>query len=72
MPKQVNENSECTDEDTMSNGIHEVSPDQGHTLPILKKIIDLSTKIQVKIWKKKKISDYCFDMANIESYIYFF
>ncbi|KAL1294164.1 hypothetical protein HN51_054832 [Arachis hypogaea] len=47
-PKQENESSECTDiENIMTNEIHEVSPDQGgHTLPILKKIIYLSTKIQ--------------------------
>jgi len=34
---------------TMSQGIHEVSPDKGHTLPILKKILDLDTKIQVNL-----------------------
>ncbi|MED6220109.1 hypothetical protein PIB30_041735 [Stylosanthes scabra] len=47
-PKQENENSECADiENSMTNEIHQVSPDQGsHTLPILKKIIHLSTKIQ--------------------------
>ncbi|XP_027926556.1 ABC transporter C family member 13-like [Vigna unguiculata] len=30
----------------MSQRIHQVSPDKGHTLPILKKILDLDTKIQ--------------------------
>ncbi|XP_061338036.1 kinesin-like protein KIN-14S [Gastrolobium bilobum] len=44
--KQVNENSDSMDENSLSNGVHEVSTDQGHTLPILKKIFDLSTKIQ--------------------------
>ncbi|KAK7337789.1 hypothetical protein VNO77_18376 [Canavalia gladiata] len=41
-----NETSDNMDENGMSNGIHESSPDQGHTLPILKKIFDLSTKVQ--------------------------
>ncbi|TKY52220.1 Kinesin protein [Spatholobus suberectus] len=44
--KLVNENSDSMDENSMSNGIHEVSPDKGHTLPILKKILDLGTEIQ--------------------------
>lgn len=47
--KQVNENSDSVDENSMSQGIHEVSPDKGHTLPILKKILDLDTKIQVNL-----------------------
>lgn len=47
--KQVNENSDSLDENSMSNGIQEVSPDKGHTLPILKKILDLSTRIQVNL-----------------------
>nr|KYP71231.1 Kinesin-like protein KIFC3 [Cajanus cajan] len=34
------------DENSISNGIDECSPDKGHTLPILKKILDLSTKVQ--------------------------
>jgi len=37
--KSVNENSDSMDENTMSQGIHEVSPDKGHTLPILKNLI---------------------------------
>ncbi|KAJ1387439.1 P-loop containing nucleoside triphosphate hydrolase [Sesbania bispinosa] len=46
--KQVNDNdnSDSMDENSLSNGIHETSPDQDHTLPILKKILSLSTKIQ--------------------------
>ncbi|KAJ7977975.1 Kinesin-like protein [Quillaja saponaria] len=44
--EQVDGNPDCMDGNCLSNGIHEVSPDQGHTLPILQKIIDLSTKIQ--------------------------
>ncbi|XP_027364543.1 kinesin-like protein KIN-14S [Abrus precatorius] len=44
--KQEKENADCMDEHSLSSGIHEVSPDKGHTLPILKKIIDTSTKIQ--------------------------
>ncbi|XP_057427002.1 kinesin-like protein KIN-14S [Lotus japonicus] len=46
--KQVNENSDSMDEieNSMSNGTHEISPDRDHTLPILKKIFDLSSKIQ--------------------------
>ena len=44
---QLNENSDYLDQSNIINGIHETSPDQGHTLPILKKIIDLSTKVQV-------------------------
>ncbi|KAK7277932.1 hypothetical protein RJT34_22952 [Clitoria ternatea] len=43
---QVNENSDSMDENSIPNGIHEVSTDEGHTLPILKKILDLSTKLQ--------------------------
>ncbi|XP_027353198.1 kinesin-like protein KIN-14S [Abrus precatorius] len=34
------------DENSISNRIHESSPDQGHTLPILKKVLDLSTQVQ--------------------------
>ncbi|XP_054802799.1 kinesin-like protein KIN-14S isoform X2 [Prosopis cineraria] len=41
---QVKENSVCVDENSLSNGTNEISPD--HTLPILKKILDLSSKIQ--------------------------
>ncbi|CAK8572440.1 unnamed protein product [Lathyrus sativus] len=44
--KEINENSDSMDEFSISNGIHENSPDLGHTLPILKKILDLSTKVQ--------------------------
>ncbi|XP_004495728.1 kinesin-like protein KIN-14S [Cicer arietinum] len=45
--KKINENTDSMDENSISNGgIHENSPDPGHTLPILKKILDLSTKIQ--------------------------
>lgn len=47
---QLNETSDNTDENTMSSGIHEISPDQGHTLPILKKILDLSTEVQVNLF----------------------
>ncbi|XP_057439394.1 kinesin-like protein KIN-14S [Lotus japonicus] len=43
---QLNELTDNTDENSMSNEIHEISPDQGHTLPILKKILDLSTEVQ--------------------------
>lgn len=35
------------DDNSLSNGTNEISPDQGHTLPILKKILDLSTKLKV-------------------------
>ncbi|XP_024018671.1 kinesin-like protein KIN-14S isoform X1 [Morus notabilis] len=38
--------SELTDETTMSNGIQDASLDQGQTLPILQKVINLSTQIQ--------------------------
>uniref|UniRef100_A0A2N9EE15 Kinesin-like protein n=1 Tax=Fagus sylvatica TaxID=28930 RepID=A0A2N9EE15_FAGSY len=44
--EQIEGNSDFTDENSLSNGIQETSPDQGHTLPILQKIIDLSTKVQ--------------------------
>jgi len=44
---QVNENADSMDENSLSHGMHEVSPDKGHTLPILKKILDLDIKIQV-------------------------
>ncbi|XP_030506123.2 kinesin-like protein KIN-14S [Cannabis sativa] len=37
---------ELTDETSMSNGTQDASGDQGQTLPILQKVIDLSTKIQ--------------------------
>ncbi|KAK4273469.1 hypothetical protein QN277_021861 [Acacia crassicarpa] len=43
---QVKEHSVCMDENSLSNGTNEISPDKGHTLPILKKILDLSSKIQ--------------------------
>ncbi|XP_041019640.1 kinesin-like protein KIN-14S isoform X5 [Juglans microcarpa x Juglans regia] len=43
---KVERSSNFTDENSLSNGIQETSPDQGQTLPILKKIIDLSTKVQ--------------------------
>ncbi|TKY61496.1 Kinesin protein KIFC3 [Spatholobus suberectus] len=49
-----NETSENMDENSMSSGIHECSPDKGHTLPILKKVLDLSTKVQVNF---KSLSD---------------
>ena len=42
-----NETSDNMDESSIPNGIHECSPREDHTLPILKKILDLSTKIQV-------------------------
>ncbi|KAI4349981.1 hypothetical protein L6164_010514 [Bauhinia variegata] len=42
----MNRNSDCDDENTQCNGIDDISPDQGHTIPILKKILDLSTKLQ--------------------------
>ncbi|KAG4928833.1 hypothetical protein JHK84_054382 [Glycine max] len=41
-----NETSDNMDESSIPNGIHECSPREDHTLPILKKILDLSTKIQ--------------------------
>ncbi|XP_045796594.1 kinesin-like protein KIN-14S [Trifolium pratense] len=44
--EQLNETSDDMYENTMSSGVHEISPQQGHTLPILKKVIDLSTKAQ--------------------------
>ena len=47
--KQVNKKTDSMDESTMSQGIHQVSPDKGQTLPILKKILDLDTKIQVNL-----------------------
>ncbi|XP_062084738.1 kinesin-like protein KIN-14S [Humulus lupulus] len=37
---------ELTDETSMSNGTQDASGDQGQTLPIIQKVIDLSTKIQ--------------------------
>ncbi|CAJ1976150.1 unnamed protein product [Sphenostylis stenocarpa] len=43
---QVNENSDSMDENSMSHEILQVSPDKGNTLPILKKILDLSNKIR--------------------------
>ncbi|KAK3200268.1 hypothetical protein Dsin_023683 [Dipteronia sinensis] len=42
----VEETTYFEDEDTSSNNIHEVSPVQGPTLPILQKIVCLSTEIQ--------------------------
>ncbi|CAK8537301.1 unnamed protein product [Lathyrus sativus] len=49
--EQLNETSDSMDEKTMSSVVHETSPYEsssyeGHTLPILKKILDLSTKAQ--------------------------
>ncbi|CAL0320978.1 unnamed protein product [Lupinus luteus] len=48
VPNQLSENPDCiVSENITSNGIHENSPDQGHdTVPISKKILDLSTKVQ--------------------------
>jgi len=46
---QVNDNSDSIDENSSSHRMHEVSPDKGHTLPILKKVLDLSAKIQVNL-----------------------
>ncbi|XP_060667843.1 kinesin-like protein KIN-14S [Ziziphus jujuba] len=43
---QADGDVELTDENSMSNGFQDASSDQGQTLPILQKIIDLSTKIQ--------------------------
>ncbi|KAL2345692.1 hypothetical protein Fmac_006977 [Flemingia macrophylla] len=40
------ETSHKLDENSASNGNHEYSPDNGHTHPISKKILDLSTKVQ--------------------------
>ncbi|KAG6646584.1 kinesin-like protein KIN-14S isoform X2 [Carya illinoinensis] len=42
---KVERSSNFTDENSLSNGMQETSPDQGQTLPILKKIIDLSSKV---------------------------
>lgn len=56
-----NETSDNMDESSISNGIRECSPDEDRTLPILKKILDLSTKIQVNFkcwlmaWSNKRI-----------------
>nr|POF26894.1 kinesin-like protein kin-14s [Quercus suber] len=46
--EQIEENTDLIDENSLSSGIQETTPDQGHTLPILQKIIDLSTKVQKK------------------------
>lgn len=43
---QLKETSYNMDENSLSSEVHEISPQQDHTLPILKKIIDLSTKAQ--------------------------
>jgi hypothetical protein len=55
------------DENTSSSEAHEISPQQDHTLPILKKIIDLSTKAQVNygcwficLTMNQNLSDYYF------------
>lgn len=45
--EQIEENTDSIDDNSLSSGIQETTPDQGHTLPILQKIIDLSTKVQV-------------------------
>lgn len=37
-------------EDTITSGSREVSPAGGPTLPILQKIVDLSTKIKVLLF----------------------
>ncbi|KAB1202262.1 Kinesin-4 [Morella rubra] len=44
--ERIVEKSDLKDENSLSDGIQETSPEQGQTLPILKKIIDLSTKVQ--------------------------
>lgn len=44
----VEETTNSMDQDSLSNGIREISPVQGPTLPILQKIICLSSKIEVK------------------------
>ncbi|KAI4301793.1 hypothetical protein L6164_035037 [Bauhinia variegata] len=43
---QAKHTPDCMDENGQSNGIHDISPDQDHMLPILKKILNLSTKLQ--------------------------
>ncbi|KAK6911538.1 Kinesin motor domain [Dillenia turbinata] len=45
-PDQVQENGDFMDENTLSSETQEISVDQGQTLPIFQKIIDLSSKIQ--------------------------
>ncbi|KAF5463421.1 hypothetical protein F2P56_019338 [Juglans regia] len=44
--EQTEGNSNFPDENSLSNGIQETSPDPGQTLPILQKIVYLSTKVQ--------------------------
>ncbi|XP_042939320.1 kinesin-like protein KIN-14S isoform X2 [Carya illinoinensis] len=44
--EQTEGNSNFPDENSLSNGIQETSPDPGQTLPILQKIVNLSTKVQ--------------------------
>ncbi|WJX85421.1 Kinesin-like protein KIN-14S, variant 2 [Trifolium repens] len=55
--EQLNETSENMDENTSSSEVHEISPQQDHTLPILKKIIDLSTKAQTLKREHVSLSD---------------
>ncbi|KAJ4719475.1 Kinesin-like protein [Melia azedarach] len=43
----VEETTNSMDQDSLSNGIREISPVQGPTLPILQKIICLSSKIEI-------------------------
>ncbi|KAK2436396.1 kinesin protein KIN-14S [Trifolium repens] len=45
------------DENTSSSEAHEISPQQDHTLPILKKIINLSTKAQTLKREHVSLSD---------------
>ncbi|KAK6915569.1 Spindle pole body-associated protein Vik1/Cik1, microtubule binding domain [Dillenia turbinata] len=45
-PDQVQENGDFMDENTLSRETQEITADQGQTLPIFQKIIDLSSKIQ--------------------------
>ena len=44
----LEENTDSMDEDTISNMNQEISPAQGPTLPILQKVINLSSSVQVK------------------------
>ncbi|XP_041022536.1 kinesin-like protein KIN-14S isoform X2 [Juglans microcarpa x Juglans regia] len=44
--EQTEGNSNFPNENSLSNGIQETSPDPGQTLPILQKIVYLSTKVQ--------------------------
>jgi hypothetical protein len=69
----LNEKSDVMDEN-MFNGMYESSSDLGHTVPVLKKVLDLSTKILDSLFLyfvfNKLIRDFMFCLVFLIVLIY--